>query len=369
MEQIIKHGDYCQIVKEIKAAILRSRYNAAKMVNKEMLALYYNIGGYISYKDREDYWGKNALSTISEQLQKELPGVRGFSVTSLKKMRAFYEGWCSFFSNRPSLTDDLSISLNNMLSNRPLTTDDLTESDLSMFLSVSFTNHYELLLKTNSLEQRLYYIRKCAKEFWSVEKLKYYLKDDLYSRSSSLPNNFSTTISDADLRTRAIHSFKDEYLLDFINVEDPDDFEEREIESSIVLNIKKFIMALGSDFSFIGNQYRLIVDDHEYFIDLLFFNRRLQSLVAIELKRGEFKPEYVGKLNFYLSALDEYVKLPNENHSIGIILCKSQSRKTVEFAFRDTSKPMGVATYKTASELPNEYKGILPEVSELEKLL
>jgi hypothetical protein len=232
MEQIIKHGDYCQIVKEIKAAILRSRYNAAKMVNKEMLALYYNIGGYISYKDREDYWGKNALSTISEQLQKELPGLRGFSVTSLKKMRAFYEGWCSVFSNRPSLTDDLSISLNNMLSNRPLTTDDLTESDLSMFLSVSFTNHYELLLKTNSLEQRLYYIRKCD-----------------------------------------------------------------------------------------------------------------------------------------LSALDEYVKLPNENHSIGIILCKSQSRKTVEFAFRDTSKPMGVATYKTASELPNEYKGILPEVSELEKLL
>lgn len=369
MEQIINDTDYAQVVKEIKSAILSSRYNAAKLVNKEMLALYYNIGAYISYNSRAHFWGKNALETISLQLQRELPGLRGFSVTSLKKMRTFFEEWDTTFSKRPLSTDDLHYSLPDTLSKRPLSTDNLSETDLNMFLSVSFTNHYEILLKTDSLEQRLFYIRKCATEFWSVEKLKYYLKDDLYSKRSTLPNNFTTTISDTDLRSRALRSFKDEYLLDFINIEDPDDFEERELENGIIMNIKKFIMALGSDFSFIRNQYRLIVDDHEYYIDLLFFNRRLQCLVAIELKRGEFKPEYVGKLNFYLSALDEYVKLPNENHSIGIILCKSQSRKTVEFAFRDTSKPMGVATYKTSPKLPDEYKGILPDVSELEKLL
>ena len=128
-------------------------------------------------------------------------------------------------------------------------------------------------------------------------------------------------------------------------------------------------MALGRDFSFVGNQYRLVVDEKEYFIDLLFFNRRLQSLVAIELKRGDFKPEYAGKLNFYLSALDEYVKLPNENPSIGIILCKDKNSKTVEFAFRDINKPMGVASYKTSSELPREYRGILPDPDELRKLM
>lgn len=165
-----------------------------------------------------------------------------------------------------------------------------------------------------------------------------------------------------------MRSFKDEYLLDFINIEDPDDFDEHELENEIVHNIKNFIMALGSDFTFIGNQYRLIVDEQEYFVDLLFFSRRLRSLLAIELKRGDFKPEYAGKLNFYLSALDEYVKLPDENPSIGIVLCKSKSNKIVEFAFRDTDKPMGVATYRTFNELPQEDQGILPDEEELKSL-
>lgn len=254
------------------------------------------------------------------------------------------------------------------ISIRPLLTDELSHTDLESFLSISFTHHYELLLKTSDLKERLFYIRHCATEFWSVEKLKYYLNEKLYSKHT-VTNNFNQTIANANYRKQAMQAFKDEYMLDFINIEDIDERDERVIENQIVQNIKKFIMALGSDFSFLGNQYRLIVDEREYFIDLLFFNRRLQALVAIELKRGEFKPEYTGKLNFYLSALDEYVRLPHENSSIGIILCKSQRTKTVEFAFRDTSKPMGVATYKVASELPKDYEGILPKVEDLKKLL
>jgi predicted nuclease of restriction endonuclease-like (RecB) superfamily len=150
-----------------------------------------------------------------------------------------------------------------------------------------------------------------------------------------MPNNFATTIANLDLRGKALRSFKDEYLLDFVNIEDPDEADERVIEQQIVHNIKNFIMALGSDFSFMGNQYRLVVSEKEYFIDLLFFNRRLQALIAIELKRGEFKPEYAGKLNFYLSALDEYVKLPHEDSSIGIILCKDRDscKRKVGFSF------------------------------------
>ena len=182
------------------------------------------------------------------------------------------------------------------------------------------------------------------------------MKDDLFGKRGNMPNNFAKTIANVDLRSKALRSFKDEYLLDFVNIEDPDETDERVIEQQIVHNIKNFIMALGSDFSFMGNQYRLVVSEKEYFIDLLFFNRRLQALIAIELKRGEFKPEYAGKLNFYLSALDEYVKLPHENPSIGIILC-------------NINKPMGVATYRTSSELPKEYQGILPEPEELRKLM
>ena len=289
-------------------------------------------------------------------------------------MRIFYEAWCSMFENRPLSADDLQNSIipvgdKGHIEIRPLTTDELSPETLEAFLAVGFTNHYEILAQKKDIEQRLFYIVNCAIGFWNGDKLKYYMKDDLFGKRGNMPNNFAKTIANVDLRSKALRSFKDEYLLDFVNIEDPDETDERVIEQQIVHNIKNFIMALGSDFSFMGNQYRLVVSEKEYFIDLLFFNRRLQALIAIELKRGEFKPEYAGKLNFYLSALDEYVKLPHENPSIGIILCKDRDSKTVEFAFRDINKPMGVATYRTSSELPKEYQGILPEPEELRKLM
>ncbi len=346
------------------------------LANRELLSLYYGIGKYISENSRNHFWGTNAIETISIQLQQELPGLRGFSLVNLKRMRQFYEAWEGIFVNRqsatgefrPLSTDEIEIDL--LIVNRPLPTDDLRSSDLESFLSIGFTHHYELLIKTNSLEERLFYIQHCANEFWSVEKLKYNLKSNLYTKRGKLPNNFKTTISDIDLQRKALLSFKDEYLLDYINIESPDDEpDERVLESAIVSNIRKFIMSLGKDFSFIGNQYRLIVEEQEYFIDLLFFNRQLQCLVAIELKRGDFKPEYLGKMNFYLSALDDLVRLPHENRSIGIILCKSQKQNIVEYAFRDMTKPMGVATYKVATELPDEYKNILPDAEQLKQLL
>lgn len=158
-------------------------------------------------------------------------------------------------------------------------------------------------------------------------------------------------------------------MLDFINIEDTELVDEREIEQTIVLNVKNFIMAFGQDFSFIGNQYRLEVSGKEFVIDLLFFSRRLRSLVAFELKRGEFKPEYTGKMNFYLAALDRYVRLPDENPSIGIILCKSKDEEIVELSFSDTSKPMGVATYRTSKDLPERLRNALPDIEELKKLM
>ncbi|GHT31687.1 hypothetical protein AGMMS49574_13850 [Bacteroidia bacterium] len=248
--------------------------------------------------------------------------------------------------------------------------DDLKDTEWKHFLSISFTHHYEMLLKTNSLNERIFYIQRCATEFWSVDKLKYNLKANLYSKQGSMLNNFTKAIADIDFRKATLNAFKDEYLLDFVNIEDPDDEpDERVLETAIVNNIKKFIMALGKDFSFIGNQHRMIIEEKEYFVDLLFFNRQLQSLVAIDLKRGEFKPEYLGKMNFYLSALDDKVRLSHEKPSIGIILCKSQKQSIVEYAFRDMSKPMGVATYTLSSELPEQYRDILPDAETLRKLL
>lgn len=362
-------------VKAIKQAISQSRYRIAVLANSELLSLYYGIGKYISDNSRKGFWGKGAIETISSSLQQELPGLRGFGTANLKYMRLFYEGWSDIIS-RHLASDE------NSLSNRHSTSDEsqidcgyitrqinhFEEPEWHFFLMVPFTHHREILNKTSTVKERFFYITHCATEFWSVEKLKFYLADRLYEKQGSSITNFDKTIKEKWFKERAIKMFKNEYLLDFIKIEDPDEVDERVIEQEIVCNVKRFIMALGGDFSFIGNQYRLVVEEQEYFIDLLFFNRRLQSLIAIELKNGAFKPEYAGKMNFYLSALDEYVKLPNENPSIGIILCKSQKQKIVEFAFRDTSKPMGVATYKTANELPIQYKGLLPDVEDLKKL-
>lgn len=375
MEKSIISAEYLSAVKAIKQAILESRYRAARHVNKEILALNYGIGKYISVNSRTAKWGSNAIAVISGLLQQELPGLKGFSETSIKMMRTFYEEWKDTFENRQLAIDDLSKQLmicspTDRIEIRQLTTDELSDSDLECFMNVGFTNHYIILSRTKSKEERLFYIRLCATEFWKVETTKYHLAENLYKKEGSIQQtNFNKTINNTDFKQQALQSFKDEYLLDFVNIEDTEQVDERVVELRITQNVKNFIMAFGSDFTFMGNQYRLTVAGQEYAIDLLFFSRRLRSLVAFELKRGAFKPEYTGKMNFYLAALDKYIKLPDENPSIGIILCKTRNEEIVELSFSDTSKPMGVATYRTSKEIPPEIRQALPDIEDLKKLM
>ena len=375
MNQTIISSDYLNAVKAIKQAILESRYRAARHVNKEVLALNYGIGKFISINSRSAKWGSNAIAVISSLLRQELPGVKGYSEASIKMMRTFYEEWRCLFENRQLPIDDLGNQLmlshiNDKIEIRQLVTDELSASDLACFLNVGFTNHYVILTKTKSKEERLFYIRRCATEFWKVETTKYYLSENLFKKEGTIQQtNFNKTIDNAVFKQRALQSFKDEYLLDFVNIEDPELVDEKVIEQRIIQNVKNFIMAFGADFTFMGNQYRLEVAGQEFVVDLLFFSRRLRSLVAFELKRGEFKPEYTGKMNFYLAALDKYVKLPDENPSIGIILCKTKNDEIVELSFSDTSKPMGVATYRTSQELPPEIRQALPDMEDLKKLI
>lgn len=370
MEQIHVAHEYINAVKDIKQAILDSRYRAARLVNKELLALYYWVGNYVSVHSRVGAWNTNAIGIISKILQQELPGLKGFSETNIKNMRIFYEAWSPFL-NRQITSADLDNQLNiSNLQNRQIPSANLSADDYECFLNVGFSNHREIIRKTTTLEERLFYIRRCAKEFWRVETTKYYLDERLYEKDGAIQQtNFEKTIQEPGFKQRALQSFKDEYLLDFINIEDSELVDERVIEQRIIQNLKNFIMAFGPDFSFMGNQYRLDVAGKEYFIDLLFFSRRLRSLVAFELKRGEFKPEYTGKMNFYLAALDKYVKLPDENPSIGIILCKSRNEEIVELSFSDTSKPMGVATYRTSQELPLRLRDALPSIEDLKKII
>ncbi len=356
---------YSQIITQLKSAILKSRYKAAVLVNKEMLVLYLTIGKLISQKAKQEKWGAKSLEHLSEALQKELPGLRGFSASNIKKMRVFYDVWephlviGSIASNQFEIASELSPEIGSIASNQ------FAEN----FFSVGFSHHYEVISTTTRLEVLVYYIQEIVTNQWSVATLRNHIKSQLHLTKGRLPNNFSVAIVNNIAREKALKSFKDEYLLDFINIEDGDEADERLIENELVRNIKKFILSIGTDFAFMGNQYRVKVEDEEYFIDLLFFNRKLQCLVAFELKKGKFKPEYMGKMNFYLSALDEYVKQPHEQPSIGIILCKEKNNKVVEFSFRDFTKPMGVATYKTSSDVPKQFKGILPSAATLKKLM
>jgi len=357
--------NYSESIKALKSAILLSRYKAVTLVNKELLLLYFTVGKFISEKTKKEKWGAKVLENLSNDLQNELPGLRGFSATNMKRMRLFFESWEEHFLISPSLTDQLEGTDLQDIKFSP----SLTVQFEKKFTNVSFTHHIEILQNTKSVDERIFYIQKTATEFWSLAALKHQLKNKSFSNSGSLPNNFLKTISNEEIRNKALQSFKDEYLLDFINIEDTDEQDERVLESGIVQNIKKFLMSLGTDFAFISNQYRLIVEDEEYFLDLLFFNRRLQCLVVFELKTGKFKPEYLGKMNFYLSALDEYVKQPHEQPSIGIILCKEKKNKIVEFSFRDFNKAMGVSTYKTSATLPKAFKGLIPDAETFKKLM
>lgn len=373
MSELIR---YAEAVRVIKAAILQSRYRAARAVNAEQLKLYFNIGRYVSVNTRTGKWGTGAIEIISRQLQAELPGLRGFSPSSIKYMRQFFEVWNEELQPNENFAIDESLPLadeGNLTSpNRQSAIGELTADDLNAFFGIGFTHHIQIFSTCQTLQERWYYIRRCAAGFWTVEVLKSHLRADDFHHTGTLSNNFMQAIPNEKQAAKAVRAFKDEYLLDFINIEDADDesdIDERLLERALVAEIRKFIQTLGADFCFIGNQYRLIVGDEEAFIDLLFYHRSLRALVAIELKRGKFKPAYLGQLNYYLSALDEQERHSDENQSIGLLLCKEANQAVVELAIRDFNKPMGVAVYRTRNDIPEPYQTLIPLMDGVRKIL
>ena len=391
--------DLRQAVEDIKTAILQGQYEASKGVNRIQLAVYYGIGKYVSKHTRKGVWGTGALETISNQLRRELPGLRGFSATSLKKMRLFYDNWILLDANSSVATDELvkpasalaelETSIGKDVINKSSNSTDrvgcidihhniqisnITDFPVEDFFKIPFSHHVEIFTGVKTLNARYYYIHRTAEEHLSIDSLKQIIKADAYNHRQQMPSNFNQTISNSAMMKKAVVMFKDSYFLDFINVEeigmrDSIDVDERVVEKEIVNKVKNFIMTIGRDFTFMGNQQLLEVYGIEHFPDLLFFNRELNAIVVIELKMGEFKTGYLGQLMGYLTILDDKIRKPHENPSIGIVLCKSANREYVEFMIRDYNKPMGVATYKTADEMPEKIRKALPDIEELKKLL
>lgn len=392
---------YQPAVETIKSAILQGQYEAAKGVNRIQLAVYFGIGKYISLNTRKGKWGTGALDAISQLLRKELPGLRGYSATNLKNMRLFYESWQMLDVNSSVMTDESQTPEAQENDISPVRTDEMstnptikiaesenyridihhtlhipvaTDFPLEDFFNVPFTHHIEIIIGVKPVAARYYYIHRAAQEHFSVRTLQRIIKEDAYSHQSQMPNNFLQAMTDTQQARKAVMMFKDEYLLNFINVEQMDerdaiDVDERVLEQQIVQNIKQFIMTFGRDFTFVGNQYHLEIFGVEHFPDLLFFNRELNALVVVELKTGEFKTSYLGQLMGYLSILDAKVRKPHENPPIGIVLCKEANHEFVEFVIRDYNKPMGVATYTTTTEVPEALRRTLPDIDEIKKLL
>ena len=367
---------YNDAVKQIKTAILRSQAKALKGVNQEQLALYYGIGRFISQNSRAGFWGKDAIDTISRQLSTEVPGLRGFSPRNLRNMRMFYEEWKCLDTNLADASAKLdlgnksadeSANLDSCKSLAPL---EIADIPIVAFFSIGFSHHTLILSKTKTLEERRYYIQLCSDLQLSYDALERKIAEDAYHNQGNMPNNFGMTIPDYKRAFQTIQMFKDEYLLDYINVEQlgerDEDIDERVIENEIVHNVKNFIMTFGRGFSYMGNQVHYDKLGHDHWVDLLFFNRILKSLVVIELKKGSFKPAYLGQLAAYLRVLDDEERIEGENPSVGIVLCKDADRAYVEYVLQDYTKPMGVATYKSSQERLRE---LLPDEEEIKKLL
>lgn len=368
---------YTKAAEAIKVAILNAQYEAAKGVNNIQLMLYYAIGRFISQNTRKQKWGTNAVATISHLLKQDMPGLRGYSESNLKRMRTFYEEW-SELDNSPVQTGELQHIISPIQTGEiqilPFNFPTIDAFPANDFRSIGFTHHSEILAKCKTREERIFYISTCAREHLTPDGIKNCIAQKLFEQKGKLPNNFLQKLPTGNLAKRAILAFKDQYMLDFINVEelgarDIEEVNETVVEQTIVDNIKKFILQFGKDFLFMGNQYTINVCGHAHRIDLLFFNRELDCLVAIELKTGTFKQMYLGELNGYLRLLDDYVRKPHENPSIGIILCKDADRTYVEYMIQDYDKPMGVATYKTATDMPERLRNSLPDQETLLRLM
>ncbi len=327
---------YRNLLVEIKQRIQSAQYEALRAVNKELITLYWDIGQLIVIRQKGESWGKSIVEQLAKDLRAEFPGMSGFSVRNIWNMRSFY------------------ISYNQNQKLQPLVAE------------IGWTHNLLIMEKCKDDLEREFYIRMTRKYGWTKNVLLHQIENQSYEKMLLNQSNFEATLP-AAIHSQAKLAIKDEYTFPFLELGDK--YSERQLEAAILAKVEPFIKEMGNMFAFIGSQYRIEAGNKEYFIDLLLYHRLLQCLVAIELKIGEFEPEHVGKMQFYLAVLDDQVRLSNEQPSIGIILCKTKDKTTVEYALKDATKPIGVATYRIFSSLPKALQGQLPDPSQVAKLL
>jgi len=332
--------DYANVLLSIKKQIQESQVKAALAANKELIKLYWSIGKTIAAKQKESGWGSGVIERLANDLQNEFPGIEGFSRTNIFRMRAFYEA----YQKIPQLVGQIE--------------------ELPIF-NIPWGHNAVLVEKIKDLNLKLWYAQKAIENGWSRSMLETWIKSKLHSRQGKAVTNFSRTlpVPHSDI---AQQSLKDPYLFDFLTLQE--EHIERDVEQGLIDHIQSFLLELGKDFSFVGRQYHIEVEGDDYYFDLLFYHLKLRCYIVIELKSTAFKPEYAGKLNFYLSAVDDLLRHKDDAPTIGLLLCKTKKNFTVEYALRGINKPIGVADYeaKIIRNLPKNLKSSLPTIEEIE---
>ncbi|OPY69436.1 MAG: hypothetical protein A4E63_01823 [Syntrophorhabdus sp. PtaU1.Bin050] len=329
-------SNYNMLLGEIRERIRSAQYEALRTVNKELIALYWDIGRMIVERQKMEGWGKSVVQRLAVDLQKDFSGTQGFSSSNLWRMKLFYETYSTKTKLAPLVRE------------------------------IGWTHNIVIFEQCKDDLEQEFYIRMTKKFGWSKNVLIHQIENQSYQKTMLGQTNFDKTLP-KHIRAQAKLAVKDDYTFDFLEL--AEEHSEWELERALIGKIEHFLREMGGIFAFLGSQYRLQVSDKEYFIDLLLYHRRLRCLVALELKITEFQPEHAGKMQFYLAALDDLVRLPDENPSIGIILCKSKDRIVVEYALRYADKPIGVGEYHIVKRLPKVLKGELPTPEQIEELL
>lgn len=328
---LLNNNEYLDIIETIKTEIKSAQYKAAASVNRELIMLYYNIGRIIN---EHKTWGNKFIENLAADIRVSFPDTKGYSIRNLKYMAKFAAEY----------------------------TEEIVQEALAQ---ITWYHNITLMDKIHDIDKRLWYAHKIAENGWSRNVLVHQIESGLYERQATVDkiSNFESRLP-ALQSELAVQTMKDPYVFDFIPFRE--DMVERDIEEALIKDVTKLLLELGTGFAFLGNQYHLNVGGDDFYIDLLFYNLNLRCYVVIELKTGEFKPEFAGQLNFYLSAVDGILKRDEDNPSIGLLLCKSKNNLVAEYALKDMSKPMGVSEYTITKSLPEELEKQLPSVEDIE---
>ena len=337
MDEIIKTKEYSVWINELKSKIHAARTKVALTINSQLLELYWEIGKDITERQNQSSWGSKLIEQVADELKKEFPELKGFSRRNIYAMRQ----WYNFYSKKyPFVPQSVA--------------------------QIPWGHNRLIISKVKNVEEAEFYCNETIKNNWDRDTLEIQLSNKLFLKKGKATTNFPETLPENQAKL-ASQTLKDPYIFDFLSLHD--DALEKAIEDELIKNITKFLLELGKGFAFVGRQFKIEISETDYFIDLLFYHIDLRSYIVIELKAGKFKPEYAGKLNFYLSAVDSQIKNPKDNQTIGILLCKRKDKIEAEYALRDINKPMGISEYRLTDAIPENMKTKLPSIEELENKL